>query len=687
MANEFIGRNGIIALNNSQITGSLSVSNGITGSLFGTASQATSASYTFTASSAISSSYAFTASSAINAFSTSYSQTSSFANTFTVAGTLTAQTLVVTTISSSVEYSSGSNIFGNSLSNTQTLTGSVNITGSLNLYNSNALISGSLTTTGSLSVTGSVFVNSPNATIGQFVGNQNGYVEFSVRNTSTSISASGDIAVYADTGTVLDKYIDMGINNSNLTASYYYGGANFGGALDAYMYSVGGNLRVGNANTSSPSQSLFLFSNPLANPDLTITGSRIGIQKSGSLNATLDVLGNAIITGSLTVTQGITASVFGTASQALSASYLIGGATGTTFPYTGSAQITGSLGVTGSINATNFTGSLFGTASQAISASYAGTASVLLGSVVSASYAYTASSATNAFNAVTASYALAGGSGANPFPYTGSAQITGSLIVTGSQSFLFPLTVLQPSQSAFFISQSISQSAVSGSQVYGVNIQSTFYNTTSSQTQTALRVQATFTGSQTGSNTTNKIVDFGATSVGSQFTVTDQTSGSIYMVNDVSGLPIIEATSNWTVNLWNYPNIILQKTGSRININGTLVVSGSIAGGGTTPTLVTGSGLGTGASGSIRGSNNAGIITFAIGSSTTANAGLGLVTYTSAFPNGSSVVLFSANASGSTMPTSSIFVSGSTTNFTISASAVALRPSVTASWNYIVMGF
>jgi hypothetical protein len=40
MANEFVARNGIIALDNSQITGSLNVSNGITGSLHGTASWA-----------------------------------------------------------------------------------------------------------------------------------------------------------------------------------------------------------------------------------------------------------------------------------------------------------------------------------------------------------------------------------------------------------------------------------------------------------------------------------------------------------------------------------------------------------------------------------------------------------------------------------------------------------------------
>jgi hypothetical protein len=43
MANEFIVRNGLIAQNNTVITGSLTVTNGITGSLFGTASWAQNA--------------------------------------------------------------------------------------------------------------------------------------------------------------------------------------------------------------------------------------------------------------------------------------------------------------------------------------------------------------------------------------------------------------------------------------------------------------------------------------------------------------------------------------------------------------------------------------------------------------------------------------------------------------------
>jgi hypothetical protein len=161
----------------------------------------------------------------------------------------------------------------------------------------------------------------------------------------------------------------------------------------------------------------------------------------------------------------------------------------------------------------------------------------------------------------------------------------------GQFTYSGPLLSLAASQSAFVISQSISQSAVVGAQVYGVNITPTFFATTASQTETAFRVNATFTGSAIPSSPNNIIADFGAVSAGSQLTVTDVTSGSIYMVSDVSGLPIIEATSDWTVNMYNYPNIVFQKTGSNVNISGSLNVSGSI----TTVSTASGqSSLGTG---------------------------------------------------------------------------------------------
>ena len=154
--------------------------------------------------------------------------------------------------------------------------------------------------------------------------------------------------------------------------------------------------------------------------------------------------------------------------------------------------------------------------------------------------------------------------------------ITGSLNTTGSISTIGPITSsgtlsLVSGSAAVNISQSLTQANSTGSFIYGVNVTPTFTNTAPSQTQTAFRVNATFTGSSTGSNTSNVIADFGASSVGSQLTITDVTSGSIYMVNDVSGLPIIEATSDWTVNMYNYPSVVFKKTGSALLLG----VSGS----------------------------------------------------------------------------------------------------------------
>ena len=159
--------------------------------------------------------------------------------------------------------------------------------------------------------------------------------------------------------------------------------------------------------------------------------------------------------------------------------------------------------------------------------------------------------------------------------FTGSVRVTGSLNVNGLTT-LSGSVALSPSQSAFLVSHSISQSTTVGANVYGVNISPLFTNVTSSQTQTALRVMPTFTGSFSGSNTANIIADFGATSVGSQFTITDAISGSIYMVNDVSGLPIIEALSDGQVNMYDFPYKAFNKSGSYLSLGSSLTPSSSV---------------------------------------------------------------------------------------------------------------
>jgi hypothetical protein len=58
----------------------------------------------------------------------------------TVTGQVIAQTLNVQQVTSSIIYSSGSNVFGNSLANTQQFTGSMSVTGSLSVNNTPAVL-------------------------------------------------------------------------------------------------------------------------------------------------------------------------------------------------------------------------------------------------------------------------------------------------------------------------------------------------------------------------------------------------------------------------------------------------------------------------------------------------------------------------------------------------------------------
>jgi hypothetical protein len=96
-------------------------------------SNALSASYAETASFvnlSQTASFVALAQSASNAVS---AQTASFANAFTVASTLTAQTLVVQTITSSVDFVTGSTRFGSIIDNTHVFTGSMSVSGSTDI--------------------------------------------------------------------------------------------------------------------------------------------------------------------------------------------------------------------------------------------------------------------------------------------------------------------------------------------------------------------------------------------------------------------------------------------------------------------------------------------------------------------------------------------------------------------------
>ena len=216
MANEFVVKNGLIAQNNITVTGSIISTAGITGSLLGTAS---TASYVATAQ---------TASYVSNAQSSSYATkavTSSYADALTVAGTLTAQTLLVQTITSSIDFVTGSTRFGTLSANTHQFTGSVGMSGSLNVGGASSL--NTATVSGSLTVSGSGTIATYNSDVLEITGS------LVVTGSSTLIGTQ-----------VITGSIDVDYKQ-NATSNFYFRNTNIVDASSrAYLNVVGGNNRI-----------------------------------------------------------------------------------------------------------------------------------------------------------------------------------------------------------------------------------------------------------------------------------------------------------------------------------------------------------------------------------------------------------------------------------------------------------
>lgn len=189
------------------VSGSTTLATISTSGQFSGSSAVLSSSYSSLASTASYVTLAQTASYVANAVA---AQTASYASTFTVGGTLTAQTLVVQTITSSIDYITGSTRFGSSPSNTHTFTGSIYTSGSLT-------ITGSTTILGSVSSTSNV--NGASATFNGFGINQTptsagtgaNYVRFTNTGNDFYIGQEGSTAGGFFTGTVAyDNVIYVG---------------------------------------------------------------------------------------------------------------------------------------------------------------------------------------------------------------------------------------------------------------------------------------------------------------------------------------------------------------------------------------------------------------------------------------------------------------------------------------------
>jgi hypothetical protein len=254
------------------ITGSIIASAGITGSFSGSA---TTSSYALSASSVLSLSQSVLVTGSLQV-------TGSIATT----GTITAQTLVVQTVTSSIVYSSGSNIFGNSLTDTQKFTGSVLITGS-------QTVTGASTTTG----TANIGNDSSNARIILKTGGSTSYSGNITTNSNTdflNINGGSDNAY--DSGSSIgltgaDRYgtktagmLTLSAGNASNNTSYGYISMNTANT-ERMKITYGGNVLVGTTSVINPAAKLEVKGDIFITPTGSVA-SKLHLYNNDSTNET-----------------------------------------------------------------------------------------------------------------------------------------------------------------------------------------------------------------------------------------------------------------------------------------------------------------------------------------------------------------------------------------------------------------
>jgi hypothetical protein len=220
-----------------QFTGSVS----ITGSLTITGGLSNN----FTSSNAVTASYATTASYVANASSFPYTGSATITGSLNVIGAITAQTIVVQTLTSSISYLTGSTQHGSLLTNTHQFTGSVGITGSLsitsgiinNLTSSNA-VTASFATNATNAITASYASTAPYSGLLGTVPtwNQNTTGNAATATNSTQLNGISSTQIFNNMGnnhgTYTDansvggfgvRYLQGSTNGPGTGASQYYG--------------------------------------------------------------------------------------------------------------------------------------------------------------------------------------------------------------------------------------------------------------------------------------------------------------------------------------------------------------------------------------------------------------------------------------------------------------------------------
>ena len=210
-----------------------------------------------------------------------------------VTDTITAQTLVIQTITSSEDFVTGSTHFGTIISNTHQFTGSVSISGSLAVNGVDYANLSSSFNTRVLNNSSSIGLLSSS-----YLASSSSF-DTRILNNSSSISlVNGNLQTASSS--LSNRIASQEAFSSSLDATF---------ATDAQLNNATASLS-GSINALSGSFLSYTASQDAINDTLATTGSN-------SFN------GNQTITGSLNVSNGITGSLSGTASNAISSSAAI----------------------------------------------------------------------------------------------------------------------------------------------------------------------------------------------------------------------------------------------------------------------------------------------------------------------------------------------------------------------------
>ena len=241
--------------------------------------------------------------------SNSFRADQSITGSLVVSSTITAQTLVVQTVTSSIVYSSGSNLFGNALSNTQTFTGSLNVTGSLVLIGN--ITGNAVTLTGALVGTSASFSSYGyfNGANGQYAAASRGLVEVDGAASSVFGLTVGNVAkAYLYTTaieTLLKGYGNLILQAGNynaLTFTGSTGAATFISSATATQFNVsasGGTTQIYNTGGGHT-----VITNATANKDMNYQTSGTGghyFNTAGVDRLIISSTGAATFSGSVTM--------------------------------------------------------------------------------------------------------------------------------------------------------------------------------------------------------------------------------------------------------------------------------------------------------------------------------------------------------------------------------------------------